>query len=118
MAVQDLKDALQTTREIVITVKGRSSGRDISNPVWFVQDGDALYVLPVRGSDADWYRNIVKTPTVGVAADGWKASLEAKPVTDPAKVAEVVDKFRAKYGADVDKYYANPDVAVEIPLAQ
>jgi hypothetical protein len=33
-------------------------------------------------------------------------------------VNDVVEKFRAKYGADdVERYYPKHDVAVEVPLA-
>jgi len=39
-------------------------------------------------------------------------------LTDPARVPDVVEKFRAKYGADeVAKYYQKFDVAVAVPLA-
>jgi len=37
---------------------------------------------------------------------------------DPARVPDVVEKFRAKYGADeVATYYPKFDVAVAVPLA-
>jgi hypothetical protein len=117
MAVEDLTRALPKTREIVITVKGRRSGREISDPVWFVQEGNTLYLLPVDGSNSNWYRNILETPALRVAVDGSEATLDAKPITDPAKVAEVVEKFREKYGPDqVEQYYPKPEVAVEVPL--
>ena len=35
-----LKDALSRSSEITIAVVGRKSGRTISNPIWFVLDGD------------------------------------------------------------------------------
>jgi hypothetical protein len=53
MAHAELKAALQTASEIELTVTGRRSGRDISNPVWFVQEGDKLYLIPVGGSESD-----------------------------------------------------------------
>lgn len=43
-------DALQSTRKIELTVTGRKSGRESSRPVWFVQEGDKLFLLPVGGS--------------------------------------------------------------------
>jgi hypothetical protein len=46
-----LKDRLSRYREITITVIGRKSGRKVSIPVWFVEQDDKLYLLPVRGSD-------------------------------------------------------------------
>ena len=60
----------ESTREIQITVTGRKSGRQITIPVWFVEEGEERYLLPVRGSDADWCRNLLKNPTIRVAAGG------------------------------------------------
>ena len=41
----------------------------------------------------------------------------ARPITEPPRVRDVVEKFRRKYGADqVRKYYSKLDVAVEVPL--
>ena len=107
-----LKDRLSRSREINIIVTGRKSGRTISNPVWFVLDGDKVYLLPVKGSDTQWYKNMVKRPSIGIDARGEEADLQAAPITDPAQVASVVGKFRAKYGTDVKKYYSKFDVAV------
>jgi hypothetical protein len=39
MAGDDFMKALEHSQEIELTVTGRTSGREISNPVWFVQDG-------------------------------------------------------------------------------
>ena len=107
-----LKDRLSRSREINVSVTGRKSGRAISNPVWFVLDAEKLYLLPVQGSDTQWYKNVVKNPSIGIDVRGEEAEFQAAPITDPAQVASVVDKFRAKYGADVKKYYSKFDVAV------
>ena len=108
-----LKDRLSRYREIKITVTGRKSGRPISNPVWFVLEGDKLDLLPVKGSDTQWYQNVLKKPTIRVEARGTEAELQVTPITEPAQVKSVVEKFREKYGAgDVKKYYSKFDVAV------
>jgi hypothetical protein len=118
MSLALFKQALEGTDEIEVTVTGRSSGRKITNPVWFVQEGDELYLLPVRGSDTDWYRNVLKTTTIWLSADGSEFSATAKPITDPAEVRDVVDKFRAKYGGgEIARYYTKLDVALEVPLS-
>jgi hypothetical protein len=118
VAVEQLREALPNTDQIELTVTGRVSGRQISNPVWFVQEGDMLYLVPVSGSQGQWYRHLVRTPAIHVAADGAEADVRATPITDADRVADVVEKFRAKYGADqVRRYYSNPDVAVEVPLS-
>src|SRR5437773_2059803 len=118
MAFTEFEEALKNNNEIEITVTGRKSGHGISNPVWFVQEGEKLYLLPVKGSDSDWYRNILKTPKMRLNAGGKEWSAEVSAVTDKAKVRDIVEKFRDKYGADqVKKYYSKFDVAVDVPSA-
>ena len=108
-----LKDGLSRSREIHISVIGRKSGRIISNPVWFVLDEDKLYLLPVQGSDTQWYKNVLQNPSIQVAARGAKGEFWVVPITDPSQVSAVAEKFREKYGAaDVKKYYSKFDVAV------
>jgi deazaflavin-dependent oxidoreductase (nitroreductase family) len=109
----DLKDRLSRYREIDLSVTGRKSGRTISQPVWFVFDDDKLYLLPVHGSDTQWYKNVLKDPAICIAARDAEGEFNAARITDAKQVASVVEKFRAKYGAgDVKKYYSKLDVAV------
>ncbi len=115
MAFNEFEEALKNADEIEITVTGRKSGRRISRPLWFVREGEELYLVPVKGSDSDWYKNILKTPTMRLNAGGKEWSAEVKPVTDKVKVRDIAEKFREKYGADpVKKYYSKFDVAVEV----
>ena len=116
MALNEFEEALKNVAEIEITVTGRKSGLRISNPVWFVQEGERLYLLPVKGSDSHWYKNILKTPTMRLNVGGKEWTAEVTPVTDKVKVRDIVEKFRNKYGADqVKKYYSKFDVAVDVP---
>jgi deazaflavin-dependent oxidoreductase (nitroreductase family) len=113
-----LKDRLSRSREINITVTGRKSGRAISIPVWFVSEDNKLYLLPVSGSDTQWYKNVLKNPSIQIEAGSTKAERKVAPITDPKQVASVVEKFRAKYGpSDVKKYYSKFDVALLANLA-
>jgi deazaflavin-dependent oxidoreductase (nitroreductase family) len=108
-----LRNRLSRYREISISVTGRKSGRLISIPVWFVLEDEKLYLLPVLGSDTQWYKNVLKNPSIRIDARGAEAKLQAVPITDATAVSSVVEKFRDKYGAnDVRKYYSKFDVAV------
>jgi len=110
---------LTDTSEITITVTGRRSGRQISVPVWFVEERGKVYLLPVHGSDSDWYKNILATRQMQLAADGTSVTATATPNGDPARAEDVVEKFRAKYGADqIAAYYTKTDVAVEVSLPE
>jgi deazaflavin-dependent oxidoreductase (nitroreductase family) len=108
-----LADRLARDNEITVTVTGRKSGRSMSIPIWFVFEAPTLYLLPVYGSDTQWYKNAVKNPSIRIEARGEEVELQAVPITDAKQVASVVEKFRGKYGAgDVKKYYSKFDVAV------
>lgn len=118
MAVAEFTRALQATDELELVVTGRRSGRKTSRPVWFVHDADALSLLPVKGSDSEWFKNVQKNPTVTLVAGGAEWSARATTVTDPAKVRQVADRLRDKHGAEeVARYYSKFDVAVRVPLA-
>jgi deazaflavin-dependent oxidoreductase (nitroreductase family) len=108
-----LKDRLSRGREITLSVTGRKSGRVISVPVWFVLEDEKLFLLPVQGSDTQWYKNVLNNPSIRVDARGAEDEFHAVPLTDARQVSSVVEKFRKKYGAnDVRKYYSKFDVAV------
>ena len=114
----DLRDRLSHSSEINITVTGRKSGRKITNPVWFILEGVIVWLLPVRGSDSDWYKNILKNPSMRIEAGGEEIEVRPQPITDGKVVSSVVEKFRKKYGTgDVKKYYSKLDVAVEAPVS-
>jgi hypothetical protein len=108
-----LKDRLAHEREINITVTGRKSGRQITIPIWFVLDHDKLTLLPVQGSDTQWFKNALQNSSIRVSAGAANAEFKAVPITDAKEVSSVAAKFRDKYGAsDVKKYYSKFDVAV------
>ncbi|HXZ79699.1 MAG TPA: nitroreductase/quinone reductase family protein [Terriglobales bacterium] len=112
-----LLDRLSRYNQIDLSVTGRKSGRTISNPVWFVLEGKTLYLLPVQGSNTQWYKNVLTNPSIGIAARDAKGEFRAVPIKDAKTVKSVVEKFREKYGAgDVKKYYSKPNVAVQVEL--
>jgi hypothetical protein len=98
-------------------VISRKAGKTISIPVWFVLESDKLYLLPVQGSDTQWYKNVLKNPQIRIDARDAEARVTAKPITESAAVKSVIEKFREKYEAkDVKKYYSKFDVAVVVQL--
>jgi hypothetical protein len=110
-------DALNSTVEIDLSVRGRRSGKSTSRPVWFILENGKLLLLPMAGSDTEWYKNVLQNSDVVMSVKGAQLSAHAKPIIDSARVAEVVDRFRSKHGADdVKKYYSKLDVAVEVLL--
>jgi len=78
-----------------------------------VLEKEKLFLVPVRGSDTQWYRNVLKNPSLRIDARGAEAEFLAIPITNAITVKSVIEKFWKKYGAgDVKKYYSKFDVAV------
>ena len=116
MAQKDFRTGLLNDSIIDITVTGRVSGQPHSIPIWFTLDGNILYLIPVKGSDTEWYKNVRKRPVIQVSARGktWEANVRL--ITDQAQLDHILGKFRDKYGINVKSYYPKYDVAVEVPL--
>ena len=82
-----------------------------------MHEGNALYLLPVQGSDTNWYKNLLVGPTLKISVNGVEIPARGKPITDTNRVDDIVRKFKSKYGeGEVKKYYAKFDVAVEVTL--
>jgi hypothetical protein len=97
MSKADLHQKLERAYEITLSVRGRKSGKDIHRPVWFVYESNTLYLLPVQGSDTNWYKNLLVYPTLKISVNGVEISERGKPITDSNRVDNVVRKFRSKY---------------------
>jgi deazaflavin-dependent oxidoreductase (nitroreductase family) len=116
MAHKEFRSALQGASEIEITVTGRTSGRSHSYPIWFALEGDTLYLIPVKGSDTEWYKNLRKQPSIRLTSRGKTLNSSPRFLTEQAQLDKVLEKFREKYGRNVKSYYPKYDVAVEVSL--
>jgi hypothetical protein len=117
MSKGDIHQKLDRASEITLSVKGRKSGKDIPRPVWFVHEDNIVYLLPVQGTDTNWYKNMLAGSMLNISVNGIKVPATGKPITDSNGIDEVVRKFKSTYGeGDVKKYYTKFDVAVEVPI--
>ena len=118
MAEDDFANALKRRRQISITVTGRRTGRAITIPVWFVSDDRTLWLLPVNGSDTQWYRNLQKNRAITIQAGSKSQEFRARLLRDPGAVKKVVEQFREKHTPEeITRWYTRLDVAVQIPIA-
>jgi len=123
MTDSEFLKALTSTEAIDLTVKDQKTGRSSSRPVWFVMESEKLYLLPMTGSDSEWYKNILVNAEVQISArsplrvlgmKGRKLTANTKPI-QASEVADVVQKFKSKYGAaEISKTYSKLDAAVQV----
>jgi hypothetical protein len=117
MSKTDLHQRLNKVYELTLSVKGRKSGKDIARSVWFVHEDNTLFLLPVEGSDTNWYKNLLVDPILKISTNDVETPARGKPLTDSNRVDDIVKKFKSKYGeGEVKKYYTKFDVAVEVAL--
>jgi hypothetical protein len=100
-----------------ITVTGRKTKKRFSTPVWFVLDGERVAIVPMKGSDNNWFKNLVQSHQIELSAGGISALYKTSIVRDPRQVQEVIDKLRAKYRSMwSEAYYTKRDVYVEVSV--
>ena len=83
-------------REVQLTTIGRRSGKPHTVPVWFVVDGDHIY-LSTLDQTRDWVRNAKKNPEVGFDFGGTVLAGRLRAVSDPALDAKIAQALRDKY---------------------
>ena len=113
----NVEKQFDSSNELQITVTGRKTGKEYSTPVWFVREGKTILLLPVKGSQSQWYKNVEKSRKMTISSGKIKLKLNAKLVKDSNRIGVIADKFRKKYGAsDVKKYYSNFDAGIELSI--
>ena len=83
----------QTTR---LTHYGRKTGKPHDVTIWFVLDGDRLYI-GTANVKRQWVRNVQKTPQVKLSIGGENFSGTARFLTDRAEHERAMAAMRRKY---------------------
>lgn len=103
--------------EIHLAVIGRKSGKSLSRPVWFAIRGKEMLLMPVRGNDTQWYKNVLRDPRVTITSGQHTLKGKLQIITQKSQVADVISLFEKKYGeSDIKKYYPKRNVAASLPL--
>ena len=83
----------QTVR---LTHYGRKSGKPYEVTIWFVLDGDRLY-LGTANVNRQWVRNVQKTPQIKLSIGGENFEGNARLLTDRAEHERAMAAIRRKY---------------------
>ena len=91
-----------------LTTTGRASGQPHRIEIWFIAHDDGAYLLS-NSVEADWYRNLVATPSVGLEIAGELRETSARPVdpSDPANAIvrpAMVAKYQTGYDNDLQEW--------------
>ena len=83
----------QTTR---LTHYGRKTGKPHEVTIWFVLDGDRVYI-GTANVNRQWVRNVQKTPKIKLSMGGESFSGTARFLTDRAEHERAMASIRRKY---------------------
>ena len=73
---------------LLLTTTGRKSRLPRVTPLQFEEESGVFYIASARGTQADWFRNILSDPNVEVQVRGRRFRALAEPVTDPGRIAD------------------------------
>ena len=76
---------------LLLTTIGRKSGLPHVTPLQFEEVDGTYYVASARGWEADWFKNILASSKVHVQVRDCEFDAIAKPVTDPARIADFIE---------------------------
>ncbi len=79
-----------------LTHIGRKTGQPHEVTIWFVFDGERMY-LATANVNRQWIKNVMKTPPVKLAIAGEIFEGEVRFISDSAERDRVLNKFRRKY---------------------
>ena len=85
-----------TRRTCRLTHRGRKSGRPFEVTIWFLVDTDTVYVTTMN-IRRQWTQNVQVNRDVALRIGPETFAGEARLVTEPSEMAEVVRLLRAKY---------------------
>jgi len=100
---------------MVITVKGRKSGRQYSTPIGYLRDGEIIIALS-RGSN--WYKNAVATGKAQIEIKKQKIEVCVEAVRDQAERERIFALYKRDRAKNFSRLFGVPVDAPEAELKQ
>lgn len=110
--------ALRKAETVVLITRGRKTGRPHEATVWCVLEDGMVWLR--TDHDSDWYRNLQRDPGCRIRVGDIEIAATNEPIDDEAAaLRDVVELFRAKYGAEwvSDWYVERGRAPVRLRLA-
>jgi len=81
---------------LILTHYGRKSGKPYEVKIWFVVDGDRVFI-GTANVQRQWVRNVQKTPRIKLSVGSEKFEAEAQFLRDPAQRDRALAAIGRKY---------------------
>ncbi|NUT40317.1 MAG: nitroreductase family deazaflavin-dependent oxidoreductase [Thermoactinospora sp.] len=107
------------TTVLLLTTKGRNSGKPYTTPLIYQRHGDAFLVVASYGGDPEhpqWYKNLAAHPEVEVQVKGDRFKARARTATDEEKPE--MWRTMAKTWPDYDNYQQKTDRQIPVVVLE
>ncbi len=81
---------------VILTHYGRKSGKPYNVKIWFVVDGDRVFI-GTANAERQWVRNVQKTPRIRLAVGEERFDAEARFPCDPSERNHALVAIGRKY---------------------
>ena len=81
---------------LILTHYGRKSGKPYEVKIWFVVDGDQVFI-GTANVERQWVKNVHKNPRIKLSVGGEKFEAEARFLDDPAERDRALTTMGRKY---------------------
>ncbi|MCA2228326.1 nitroreductase family deazaflavin-dependent oxidoreductase [Nonomuraea aurantiaca] len=107
------------TTTLLLTTKGRKSGKSYTTPLIYQKHGDVYVVVASKGGDPDhpeWYKNLQANPEVEVQVKDKKFKARARTATDEERPE--LWRLMAATWPDYDNYQQKTDRKIPIVVLE
>ncbi|MET7465398.1 nitroreductase family deazaflavin-dependent oxidoreductase [Nonomuraea sp. NPDC005501] len=107
------------TTVLLLTTKGRRTGRPYTTPLIYQKHGDAYVVVASKGGDPDhpdWYKNLDATPEVEVQVMGDKFKARAHTAIEEEKPE--LWSIMTRTWPDYDEYQTKTDRPIPVVVLE
>ena len=85
-------------RVLILTTRGRKTGRPVRTPLWYVREGEVIYCLSRRGLSSQWLKNLQSAPGARLRVGNRYWQAQGSLVSEAQERDRVAELFFQKYG--------------------
>ncbi len=90
---------------MILTTRGRVTGRARQTPLWYVREGDIIYCFSGWGPSSDWYKNLVADPEVLIQVGNKSWPTRGVFIQELPERERLLHRFSDKYGRLLPVFY-------------
>ena len=92
-------------RVMLVTTRGRVTGRPRKTPLWYVRDGNDIYCISGWGTFSDWWKNLDADPRALVRIGNTIWETRGVLIKEEPERDELLSRIIEKYGRITRLFY-------------